>query len=208
MTPNPQSTPFDKFLCETEYLDYSHLAIQNLAYELMLKSGGNKLLFAENAYKYVRDEIPHSFDIESDIVTVKASDVLLERTGICHAKANLLAAILRARGIPAGFCFEYITLAHDDKLGYCIHGFSAVYLEEKWIKLDARGNKAGINAEFSLEKFHPAFPPRAEYKEYYIPGIYANPDPQTMQMLEAANSRQDIIETITKTISTKPDVEE
>ena len=45
-------------------------------------------------------KIPHSFDIASDLVPVKASDVLLAKTGICHAKANLFAAILRHEKSP------------------------------------------------------------------------------------------------------------
>ena len=152
-------------------------------------------------------KIPHSFDIASDLVPVKASDVLLAKTGICHAKANLLAAILRHEKIPAGFCYEHITLSKDEFLGYCVHGFNAVWLG-KWIKLDARGNKEGIHAEFSLEKFIPAFPTREGFNEYFYPGIYAEPLADAMQMLEAANSREDIIETITRDITAKPDIEE
>ena len=57
---------------------------------------------AKIAYEYVRDEIPHSFAIDSKIITAKASDVLRYKTGICHAKANLLAALLRSQSIPVG----------------------------------------------------------------------------------------------------------
>ena len=198
--------PDAKFLAEHPYIDFSHPAIDTLCQTLFSGVEDNTEK-ARIAYHFVRDEIPHSFDIESDLVPVKASDVLLAKTGICHAKSNLLAAILRHEGIPAGFCFEHITLAHDEKLGYCVHGFNAVYLG-KWIKLDARGNKEGIQAEFSLEEFIPAFPPRKEYDEYFYPGIYAEPLADAMQMLEAANSREDIIETITRDITAKPDIEE
>jgi len=36
-------------------------------------------------------------------VTCKASDVLIYGTGYCYAKSHLLAALLRANAIPAGF---------------------------------------------------------------------------------------------------------
>ena len=197
---------FEKFLAEHPYVDYHHPIIDTLCRELFagIEDDVSK---AEAAYLFVRDKIPHSFDIESDRVPVKASEVLCEGTGICHAKANLLAALLRHEGIPAGFCYEHITLARDEKLGYCVHGFNAVYLG-KWVKLDARGNKEGIQAEFSLDEFVPAFPPREGFDEYFYPGIYAEPLSDAMQMLEAANSRQDIIETITRDVLTAPDIAE
>lgn len=47
------------------------------------------------AYIFVRDEILHSFDCDTKVITAKASDVLRQRTGLCHTKANLLAALLR-----------------------------------------------------------------------------------------------------------------
>ena len=88
-----------------------------------------------------------------------------------------------------------------------MHGFNAVYLG-KWVKLDARGNKTGIQAAFSLDEFIPAFPPREGFDEYFYPGIYAEPLADAMQMLEAANSRQDIIETITRDLHETPDIAE
>jgi len=112
------------------------------------------------AYEFVRDKIPHSFDVGANVVTAKASDVLKNETGICHAKANLLTALLRSQKIPAGFCFQHITLMDDDSKGYCVHCFNAVRLDGRWIKIDARGNKAGVDARFSLNKPILAFPCR------------------------------------------------
>ena len=69
---------------------------------------------ARTAYHFVRDEMLHSFDCHAQVVTVRASEVLHHRTGICHAKANLLAALLRIQGIPTGFSFQRITYAAKD----------------------------------------------------------------------------------------------
>jgi transglutaminase-like putative cysteine protease len=57
---------------------------------------------AQALFEWVRDAIPHSWDIRTDVVTCAASEVLEQRTGLCYAKSHLLAAMLRCAGIPAG----------------------------------------------------------------------------------------------------------
>ena len=61
---------------------------------------------AQALFEWVRDTIPHSWDMQTDIVTCTASEVLAQRTGLCYAKSHLLAAMLRCTGIPAGFCYQ------------------------------------------------------------------------------------------------------
>ncbi|MDO9491038.1 transglutaminase domain-containing protein [Acetobacterium sp.] len=138
-----------KFLQATDIIDFHHLAIQNKAQQLF-PTGMNDVEKTRTAFEFVRDEVPHTFDCNAQMITAKASDVLIHQTGICHAKANLLAALLRSQEIPTGFCFQHITLADDDSLGYCVHAYNAVFIEKNWIRLDARGNKPGVNAQFSL----------------------------------------------------------
>ena len=198
---------YSKFLEEHRYIDFSSPAIQEKAGELF-RGINNDIKKAEIAYKYVRDEIPHSFDINAKIITAKASDVLKYKTGICHAKSNLLAALLRSQNIPAGFCFQHLTLMEDDSFGYCVHCFNAVFVNERWIKVDARGNKNGINAQFSLDEPILAFPPRPEYDEYFWNGIYARPHADTMKMLETAKSLQDVLDNIPDYVNEAPDVTE
>ena len=49
----------------------------------------------------------------------KASDVLLNKTGICWTKSCLLAALLRTNGIPSGISYQLLTRAdEDDSEGY------------------------------------------------------------------------------------------
>ena len=196
-----------KFLREDPYVDFSHPLIQEKAEEL-LSGFSSDIEKTRAAYEFVRDDIPHSFDIKADIITAKASDVLRYRTGICHAKANLLAALLRSQKIPTGFCFQHLTLADDNSLGYCVHCFNAVFLQNRWIKLDARGNTNGKNARFSLETPILAFPNRKEYDEYFWKGIYAAPHPATMQMLDTALSLKDVIDKLPDTITETPDIAE
>ena len=194
------------FLVESKYIDFTAEILQSKVAELFCFVA-NDAEKARVAYEFVRDEIPHSFDIDAKVITAKASDVLEHQTGICHAKANLLAALLRSQGIPTGFCFQHITLMDDDREGYCVHAYNAVWLDGRWIKLDARGNKPGLNAQFSLNEPLLAFPCRPQYDEYFWPGIYAAPHEETMKMLKQADSLEYIIKNIPDTITLSPDVE-
>ena len=196
-----------RFLEETQYVDYSNSAIQDKCKELF-RDSMDEIERAKVAFEFVRDQIPHSFDCNAKIITAKASDVLINCTGICHAKANLLAALLRAQNIPAGFCYEHITLGEDDSVGYCVHAFNAVYLNGSWIKLDARGNKENVNAQFSLDNPILAYLPREQYDEYFFPGIYANSHIDTMKMLERARSLQDIMDNIPEFVHETPEIME
>ncbi len=194
-----------KFLRADRYIDYHAENIQAKAAELF---GQNMTPVAKIrvAYEFVRDEITHSFDADADVITAKASDVLRYGTGICHAKANLLAALLRSQGIPTGFRFQRLTLADDDSEGYCIHAYNAVWLGGRWIELDARGNCDGINAQFSLDEPKLAFQARPEYEECFYEGIYASPHPASMQMLETAKTISEIRATIPDRVMEFPDL--
>lgn len=194
-----------RFLSADPYVDFHHERIQSLCRDLF-SPAIDSIEKTRTAYLFVRDQIPHSFDCNAQVITARASDVLKHRTGICHAKANLLAALLRSQGIPAGFCFQRTTLEDDDSLGYCVHCYNAVFLEGKWVKLDARGNKEGVDAQFSLEEPRLAFYPRPEYDEYFYPGIYASPHIPTMEMLEKVFCLQDVMDNIPDTVTDLPDI--
>ena len=196
-----------KFMRETPYINFSEKNIQEKAAELFNGATDN-IQKARIAYTFVRDEIPHTFDVCAKAIAAKASDVLEYRTGICHAKAVLLAALLRSQGIPTGFCFQHLTLMDDDSKGYCVHCYNAVWLEGHRVKLDARGNKEGVNAQFSLEEPILAYPCRPQYEEYHWPGIYADPHLETMAMLEQADSVEYIMENIPDRVTLPLDIEE
>jgi len=175
----------DAYLQQSYYLDYDDPHIQELVQKL------NRIAASETerirvAYEFVRDEISHSYDIRSEEVTRKASDVLLKKHGICYAKSHLLAAILRGMGVPSGICYQRLTLYDKPEDGYCIHALNTVYINDltKWIRLDARGNKAGIDAQFSIEEEKLAFPIRHEYDEKDYNRNYAEPHPAIIRTLE------------------------
>lgn len=133
------------YLVADEVVDWEHPAIREQAKKLA-RGAGDKIALVERCFHFVRDEIPHSFDINAEAVTCSASAVLHAGHGICYAKSHLLAALLRANGIPAGFCYQRLA---DDELDYCLHGFNAIHLPKYgWYRVDARGNKQEVDAQF------------------------------------------------------------
>ena len=186
----------DEYLEESEYIDFSDSAIQKLALELK-ENASDEMELIRNTYHFVRDEIPHSWDIQSHTVTAKASDVLKYKTGICWAKSNLLAALLRANGIPCGIGYQKLTLGDTADTGFCIHSLNAIYVKSigKWVRVDARGNKPGIDAQLCLDKEQLAFAIREEIGEVDFGEIYARPSQKLMNVLD---SNEDAIEMYAK----------
>lgn len=98
-------------------------------------------------------------------VTCRASDVLKYRTGYCFAKSHLLAALLRANQIPAGFCYQRLTMddppaqeQNDRNLRCTLHGLNAVFLPGiGWYRVDSRGNREGVDARFTSPQEQLAF---------------------------------------------------
>jgi len=146
---------FDKYLQDSEAIDQKNPKIQFAAQFLMDKMmreleeyPGNALpdpemQLARTTYEYVRDRISHSWDIQNALITWKASAVLEKKHGLCYAKSHLLAALLRANGIPAGMCYQYLRLDGTQQSELILHGLNAVHFASigRWVRLDARGNK-------------------------------------------------------------------
>lgn len=166
-------TGLEKYLEATEIIDSDHRSVMELA-ERLSSGCTSQIEIAQNCFEWVRDEIKHSYDYKMNPVTCKASDVLLYKTGYCYAKSHLLAALLRAKKITAGFCYQRLSL-DDNGAPYCLHGFNAVYLSDfGWYRIDARGNKPGVNAQFCPPVEKLAF--SAKYKlEADLPEIWAEP---------------------------------
>lgn len=181
----PESKKLADYLAESDEVNYSHPFIQEKVDELFT-SEQTDLEMAKLAFEYVRDEIPHSWDIQSSNVTCRADEVLTYKEGICYAKSNLLAALLRAKRIPTGFCYQRLLLFDAPEEGYCIHALNAVFLTSigRWIRLDARGNKLGVQAEFSIEEEKLAFPVNEQQGEIDYPIIYTKPHKKIIDTLK------------------------
>ena len=137
----------EPFLNSSDVIDWRHPAVHAKAEELAQAASGVQEI-TRRCFEWVRDTIQHSYDYKRNPVTCSASEVLLAGTGYCYAKSHLLAALLRANGIPAGFCYQRLSL---DETGppFSLHGLNAVYLPEfGWYRMDSRGNKSGVDAQF------------------------------------------------------------
>lgn len=137
----------EPFLKATEIIDWQEPSVHAKALDLADGASGD-VQIARRCFEWVRDNIRHSYDYKRNPVTCTASEVLAARTGYCYAKSHLLAALLRANGIPAGFCYQRLSI--DDKgAPYSLHGLNAVYLPDfGWYRIDPRGNKPGVDAQF------------------------------------------------------------
>jgi transglutaminase-like putative cysteine protease len=178
-----ESDNLDDYLLCTDIIDFDNDDIVMIANEL--KVGViTKTELAQKTYEYVRDRISHSADISGKIVTCNASDVLNIKEGICYAKSHLLAALLRKNKIPCGFCYQLLRL-NTDTSPLVLHGLNSVYLHEwnKWMRLDARGNKSNVNARFCIDKEQLAFFIHQEKGEIDYPYIFVNPDENAVSSL-------------------------
>lgn len=188
-----ESAVVEEYLSEDKNVDYSHPLIQETVHLLSIASDSETERVCKT-FEFVRDTIHHSGDIQGSQVTCKASEVLSAHEGLCYAKAHLLAALLRAQGIPTGFCYQRLTLGETAEEGHVLHGLNAVYLtsEARWIRLDARGNKPGIQTEFSTEKEHLAYVVRPEQDEIDYPTIYTHPHSKVVQALREQTDRRQL----------------
>lgn len=186
-------TGMNDYLANSIYIDWQHPEVLKQARALAAGCTSSTEI-AQACFEFVRDQIKHSWDYRLNPVTCKASDVLRYGTGYCYAKSHLLAALLRANDIPAGLCYQRLTIT--DEPPYCLHGLNAVYLPEYgWYRVDARGNKPGVAAEFCppLEKL--AFP-LLNPAEYDLPGIWAEPHPAVVDVLERYATVEEVAENL------------
>ena len=188
----------NNYLASSEIIDWKTPQVKEKAREL---SHGivNPVDISRACFVYVRDEIKHSNDYKLNPVTCKASDVRQHKTGYCYAKSHLLAALLRANTIPAGLCYQRLSI-DDEKPPFCLHGLNAVYLPDfGWYRIDARGNKDGVQAEFTPPKEQLAFPILIK-GEADLPEIWAEPLPEITRVLEIFDTFQDVLRNL-------PDIE-
>lgn len=179
-----QSHEISDYLRQTELIDYHDPLIVKTAKELSLNTS-NDVETAKAIYVFVRDKVFHSADINGEYVTCTASDVLKRKEGICYAKSHLLAALMRYSGIPCGFCYQLLRL-DDENSPLVIHGLNAIFLGSisKWVRLDSRGNKQGVDAQFSIEIEKLAFEVHDEAGEEDYPYVFADPDLNVIAALQ------------------------
>ena len=179
------SSDISDYLVSSDVIDFDNEAIK-IAVRRITADMPDEMSMAKAIFEFVRDDIRHTFDAGADEVTCKASDVLKNGHGVCYAKSHLLAAMMRCSGIPAGFCYQL--LASDTYPGkYEVHGLNAIYLKslDRWVRVDARGNKPGVNVQFDINSDMRAFKPDEGRGERDDRRIFAAPVESVLKTLIA-----------------------
>jgi len=180
----------DRYLASTDIINWRHPSIVRLSGELA-RGHDSPHDVARSCFEWVRDTIKHSYDFKLNPVTCTASDVLRHKTGYCYAKSHLLAALLRAQNIPAGFCYQRLSI--DDKgPPYSLHGLNALFLPDfGWYRVDPRGNKEVIDARFTPPVEQLAFSARTAL-EADFPEIWAEPLPMVVEVLTKYDTYREV----------------
>src|SRR4029453_11863216 len=132
------------YLASSEYIDWQQRHVLKAAAELARGCASEEAL-ARKCFEFVRDTIRHSWDFKLNPVTCRASDVLRHGSGYCYAKSHLLAALLRANGIPAGLCYQRLS-RDDNGAPFSLRGLNAVLLPDiGWYHIDPRGHRGDID---------------------------------------------------------------
>jgi transglutaminase-like putative cysteine protease len=193
------SIDMEEYLQASEIIDWQNPEILELAHRLASKSQTTEDI-AKACFEWVRDEIHHSRDYQMNPVTYRASDVLKYRTGYCFAKSHLLAALLRAKDIPAGLCYQRLTIddppagkSSASDVPCTLHGLNAIFLPEfGWYRVDPRGNREGIDARFTPPQEQLAFK-IIQPQEADFPSIFAEPLPVVLEVLQKSNTWEEVL---------------
>ncbi|MBD3215582.1 MAG: transglutaminase [Candidatus Lokiarchaeota archaeon] len=135
---------FEKYLQASDFFDYNKSRVKNKALEIT-KNKELKLDKIKALFYWVRDEIKYNMmsyvpEIKANF---KASVTLRRGYGFCVSKAILLSTFARSVKIPARIHLADI-INHKisqkviDFMGTNImyyHGYSEVFLDDKWLKL-------------------------------------------------------------------------
>jgi len=187
-----------QYLEASETLDWKTPGVFNLAKEIAGKNTSDEQI-SELCFEWVRDQIRHSGDYALNPVTCKASDVFQHKTGYCYAKSHLLVALLRANNIPAGLCYQRLSI-DGNGAPYCLHGLGAVHLQRLgWYRIDPRGNKEGVDAQFTPPIERLAFT-TTDKLEADLPEIWPAPLPCVTTVLNECCSYLEVNENL-------PDIE-
>jgi transglutaminase-like putative cysteine protease len=149
---------------------------------------------AINLYYAVRDQIRYNPYISAiEVEAFRASKTLADKEGYCVAKAILLAAVCRARGIPARLGFADVrNHLSTEKMRqrmqtdqFYWHGYTDIYLDGRWVKATPAFN-VELCEKFRLRPlefdgaedsiYHPVDVAGSRHMEYLkFRGVFAEP---------------------------------
>ncbi len=137
------------YLNPTYYIDSDNEQVINFAKET-IKDLKDPLEISIALYYKIRDQFQYNpYDLKLEPFAYKASYLLTKDYGHCIEKSILLAACCRVAGIPSRLGFANVTnhigterlekILKTNVLYF--HGFTEIYLNEKWVKATPAFNK-------------------------------------------------------------------
>lgn len=150
-TPVSVPVPFESphlFLAATPMCDAGDAAIRDTAAEVT-RGARTPREAAVALFYWVRDEVSYTMGDWN----WRASETLRLRRGTCSNKANLMVAMARSLGIPAGFHVQFVTTPSYFSGGFiplirrcvrdkAIHVYVTLFLDGHWVKCDPTDDKA------------------------------------------------------------------
>jgi len=185
-----ERTGLDRYLEDTGVVDWQTPVVYEKAKGLP-EPGASTENRIRAAFEFVRDRVQDCLaeGHASEAIPCTASQVLREGAGLSYARCHLLAALLRAQGIPVGFGYQRLR-DPGCRNGYALHGWAAAWLadEERWLPLDPAGQSETGPLAFRLEPPHFARCPDPEAGEMHFPTLYARPARTVIDLLEKADT--------------------
>ena len=148
---NNASLGLDIYLAPTYFIDSDHPDIVNYT-RRVLDGETDPKKQAIKLYYAVRDDFRYyPYDIDLHHAALKASSLLNResKSGYCIEKACLLAACIRAAGIPSRLCFfdvrnhigveKFVETLKTDVMVF--HACTDIYLDGHWVKATPAFNK-------------------------------------------------------------------
>lgn len=143
-----ESTDLPAFLTATQMCDLDSAAVREVAAEVT-REARTPRESAVALFYWIRDEIEYTMGDWN----WRASETLRLRKGTCSNKANLMVAMARSLGIPAGyhvqfvnttayFSGSFIPLIQRSVRDRAIHVYATLFLDGRWVKCDPTDDKA------------------------------------------------------------------
>ena len=170
-------------------VDWQDPRIMRKARELAVACTSESAL-VKRSFEFVRDAV--RAPTPAAPIAISASEVLGSGFGCSFAKTHLLAALLRAKRIPAGLCYQCLA-CRDDPGRFGLHGLGAARLSKYgWYRLDPTRGGDGIGiGEFCppVEKFARH---ALETGEGNLPEVWTEPLPIVIEALRASVDNDDL----------------
>jgi Transglutaminase-like superfamily len=147
-SPTGGRVDISRYLAPSAWCDSEHALVRQLAFEVTRDARTVKEA-AVALFYWVRDNVAYTMGDWN----YRASETLAMRVGTCSNKANLMVAMARSLGIPAGFHVQYIQTASYFAGGFiplvsalvrdkAIHVYPTLLIDGRWVRCDPTDDRA------------------------------------------------------------------